>query len=574
MDLPIMIKIILKIYLLLLFTFFVQQSHGQIIIDDLFEDWSGTNVNYQDKIGDGGNSGIDFTTIKLSNDQNFLFVYFEINTELNLQSSNNLQLLIDIDDNINTGQLLNGIGVDFIYEFGRRTGSYIRNNFTYRVSHSDVGLVSGPTVTSDRFEVAIRRNFSPGNQNVVLATKIKLMLHDSSVNGDRAPDEIGGISYQFDNNIIFDSASGFSLDKSNESDIRFLAYNVLRDQLLQSRYQIYYNRILKAIEPDIIGFSEIYEATSLQVANFIESILPLSANKRWYHAGVNPDIRIISKYPILSTMALDGNGAFLLDRGADRRLLVIVTHLPCCENEISRQAEVDKIMSFIRSVKFGISSMNVPLNTPIVIMGDKNFVGLKQQLQTLISGDIVDNLRFGVDFRPDWDNSDLDDVRPQVTGLPLTFTWASNASSYSYGRLDYMLYTGSVMEQKNAFALWTKSLTAPILSKYGLSAGDIESASDHLPIVADFTIKSDVSQLEELATSTSLPFNMHREGDQIFISSKAHGNICIVDVLGRVRSTTEVFEGVTSTLNIGDVEGVYFLIFKTKTVTHTLKLWN
>jgi len=38
----------------------------------------------------------------------------------------------------------------------------------------------------------------------------------------------------------------------------------------------------------------------------------------------------------------------------------------------------------------------------------------------------------------------------------------------------------------NHFILWTSDMAAADLDYYGLQAGDVSSASDHLPHVADF----------------------------------------------------------------------------------------
>ena len=83
---------------------------------------------------------------------------------------------------------------------------------------------------------------------------------------------------------------------------------------------------------------------------------------------------MISKYPILKKQSIQGNAAFLLDVG-ESKMIVIVVHFPCCDNDEDRQLEVDRIMQFVRQVKSGISPFGTLPNTPIIIMGDTNFVG-------------------------------------------------------------------------------------------------------------------------------------------------------------------------------------------------------
>lgn len=67
--------------------------------------------------------------------------------------------------------------------------------------------------------------------------------------------------------------------------------------------------------------------------------------------------------------------------------------------------------------------------TPIVVAGDFNMVGSLRPLTTLLEGDIVDEARFGPDFRPDWDGTGLADPKPVHNGTgTVTWTWRSDRS--------------------------------------------------------------------------------------------------------------------------------------------------
>lgn len=78
-------------------------------------------------------------------------------------------------------------------------------------------------------------------------------------------------------------------------------------------------------------------------------------------------------------------------------------------------------MGFLRDSQNG-EEFDIPENTPIIIMGDMNLVGLRRQQTTLITGDLVYENDHGPDFNPDWDGTALDDARPENPGLPTTFT--------------------------------------------------------------------------------------------------------------------------------------------------------
>lgn len=49
------------------------------MLDDSFADWQGNAITaFKDISGDGNTSGIDFTDVKISNDDVFLYVYFDL----------------------------------------------------------------------------------------------------------------------------------------------------------------------------------------------------------------------------------------------------------------------------------------------------------------------------------------------------------------------------------------------------------------------------------------------------------------------------------------------------------------
>ncbi|MBK9255586.1 MAG: T9SS type A sorting domain-containing protein [Saprospiraceae bacterium] len=485
--------IFLFLSLILMVTFNV--SAQNILLDDKFDDWKDVNPAIIDKTGDAGFSGIDFRTMKVSNTDDYLFIYIEIGKELNLQSSNRVTLFVDADFNNSSGTFVHGIGADLVYNFGNRFGVYYSTLGVTTLNHATIGLISSPTVTSDRFEIAIKRKFDVNNQNIELSNTIRLVFTDDITGGDRVPDNVGGVTYQFRPNIESQKPT-YSFVKQDDRLIRVIAYNVERDNLFNISKRQEFERIFKALQPDIIGFSEIYNNSSSTTAALIESFLPSPFGKTWHHGGVSPDIQIVSRYPIIESQAIDGNGAFLLNMGT-WQLIYIVTHLPCCENEDARQKETDNIMSFVRNVRNGTSPFDIRQGTPIIIAGDMNFVGLNMQVKTLMEGTIINNQLYGPSFRPDWDDSDMDDVRPFVAGTPFMYTWNSPGGSFSAGRLDYMVYTGSVLDMKNSFVLNTATLDPTERTLYGLNSDDNFNAADHFPVVADFALKGTVSVSDE-----------------------------------------------------------------------------
>ena len=559
----------ISIVFTIFFSFNSITSSQQIFLDEEFEDWKSGVTTFTDKKADGNSSGIDITDIRISNDETNLYMYLDIKKELNIQSSNSLTVYIDIDNKVTTGYLKNGIGADISYNFGDRKGIYY-GSFNTDLYHDDLGLVTLPTVTSNKFEMSILRKFTRGSTKVTMGNIIKVIFSDETFNGDFAPDTSGGIMYTFNESIMSD-IKPFSFKKVKPEHLRVMCYNVLKDNLFEPATREAYSRIFKAINPDIIGLVEIYDNSSLVTANLIESFLPSVGTQKWYFDGVSPDVILVSRYPIINKRSSNGNGIFLVDLGSSK-LVYIVAHLPCCDNETGRQDEVDNLMSFVRDIRYGISAFQVPQNTPVIIVGDMNLVGLRAQQQTLITGNIINNSVYGPDFFPDWDDSFLEDAKPATTNVPSTFTWNSPGGSYSAGRLDYVLYTGSVIYLKNSFSLWSPALTSSELSATGLQSGDMAIASDHLPVVCDFGLLP--SSISNNINIEDLEVQFY--GDQVKIFNRNSGPIeliiSITDIIGRViiEQKSSSLESFISLEQL-DQRGIYILNIRNQTGFKSIK---
>ena len=162
-------------------------------------------------------------------------------------------------------------------------------------------------------------------------------------------------------------------------------------------------------------------------------------------------------------------------------------------------------------------------------------VGFRAQQQTLITGDIINNTLYGPDFDPDWDDTPLEDAKPIVTNLPSTFTWNNPSGSFSAGRLDYMFYTGSVMQLKNAYSLWSPSLSNEELSSSGLLKSDVEIASDHLPLIGDFFVEGVSNVSETIAAEIPIKFTLIGDELTVFFDKNiSDKKIMLVDIMGRI----------------------------------------
>ena len=493
----------------MLFSAFTCFSQNQILVDGIFDEWDDYPTAYTDAMGDGAFLGVDFGQLQIHNDVDFIYFLLETGTEINLQDLNDVSIFLDTDDNANTGFSISGVGAELVYNFGSRAGVYYGSGNSSDIFHNDIGLVSAPTVSSDRFEIAIRRDITISGNPVFQSEGLKIVFKDDVSNGDLMPAANDWVEYTFSANNL-GPLPGYSIQKPSGSDLRITSYNALVDGLFDQSRIPAFTRIFRAIQPDIVGFQEIYDFSSAQVANQMEIMLPSANGQQWYHAKEGPDCHAISRYPILESALIPGynqaagNAAFLIDvPGIEVDLLMIVAHPPCCGNDSGRQIEMDLMMKFLREAKAGNGPIPLAANAPIVILGDMNMVGDHQQLETLLTGDIYDEASYGSDFTPDWDGNDLMDSHPYTTGLPFSYTWYAEGSSFSPGRLDYIIYSGSNLDLQNNYALFTPSLPLDSLNTFNLFADDATVASDHLPLVADFEFKDWTAQ-ENLSSKQHL----------------------------------------------------------------------
>ncbi len=464
----------------------VVRPPSAIVIDGRFEDWQAIEPSWNDSAGDVGGRGIDLGRLWAASDAERVFLCFETGIELGLQGGNDIALHIDGDDDISTGTARSGMGIDLVWRFGQREGAVYSGptGARRRIEQSDIGLRQGPTVTSTTFEISLLRSSLPPGDAIRIC--ITTGSHPGS---DRLPDTDGGVrvalSDAASSDAAFDAPDARSLEREHPDDLRVATYNVLFDGLFKRPAP--FIRILRAIDPDVICFQEIWSHTAQQAVDQVNLALPDGAP--WY-GGSTEDGLIVSRYPIIEDQSLDeaGNHWALIDLpdetyGAD--LSLVSAHPPCCDNEQGRQEELDGIAAWMRDLKLG-GSPGIPSGTFIVIAGDMNLVGSSKQVETLVAGSIGDERRFGRAAAADWDGTPLSDASPLHIGGREGYTWRDDTSRFAPGKLDYIVYSDSVMEMTGGFVLRTEDLPRDMLARYGLRASDTGEASDHLPVVADF----------------------------------------------------------------------------------------
>lgn len=303
-----------------------------------------------------------------------------------------------------------------------------------------------------------------------------------------------------------------------ESDLRIFNYNInsvypnevlLEDKPIMSEK---FARLLKATKPDIITMQEIPgELSAEAIVEMLNNILPLGDDATWYayKGGSNfMDNVIAAQFPLSMTgwETIPPSGQSrptrlayaLVDLPDDQfqtDAYVVSVHFKCCggtENDPIRQSQIDAIMGWLRDAKTPGDHIDLPENTAILITGDMNTVGGPGILETAVLGNIKDEEQFGADFLPDWDDTDFVDSNPPHNAIgPDDYTWRNDASQYPPGRLDYVIYSDSVLQAVKKYILNTTTMTDELLTANGLMRYDVAEDDegvkfDHLPIIVDF----------------------------------------------------------------------------------------
>lgn len=473
-----------------------ESEKQQILLDEEFSDWDSVPLLWSSQeTTSAGN--LTLQSLKAANDDRFLFIYFKTEEVFSLQEDFELKLFVDTDNNPATGLSMDDMGAEIEFTFNTRRGKAYINNYTYNIGFPHLFMVTSPTVWSDEYEISVDRNTEIGGRSIFSGNSIKILMKDESTLVSGAS-ETDIVLYTFTNEAV-ESLPSYSIEKRSPESLRILSHNVEFDGFFGDEEKPAFERLYKAIQPDIIGFSEIYDHTPDELTARLEEILPSPPGKNWNAAKI-ADNFVATRYHILGSYWCGsyGNGAFYIDLRPDYPVhaLVLVAHPPCCAgNDDKRQAEVDAMAAFIRDAKNPGGTLTIEDNCPVIILGDMNFVGDPQQLRTLVHGDIINEGQFGPDFRPDWNDEDFIDAKPYVTNLPMTFTQGvgTYAGTYAKGRLDYIIYSGSVLDLKNSYVLYTNALQSDSLIQYSLQTNDTETASDHFPVVADFNVYTDLS---------------------------------------------------------------------------------
>lgn len=516
---------------LLLYLTCLRAAHP-IVIDGLFDDWQEVPVTITDPEGDYNYD--DWAELKITNDDDFIFFKISLHSEETLlQNWNNFYLYIDADRDSLTGHPFRGMGSELAWHFGYRTGQYFEQDGIIDLWQNDITLRQAPTVTSTEFEIAIARG------SFVLSDPDSIAVIFSSFydTGDYMPDSWGGVVYQLDTTVV-GPAEPILLEKTGT---RLVTYNTLYTGILEPDRQPKFQRIIQALDPDIIALQEHSEWN--EIGDIISSWFP---EDTWYQGYTFRDLVVLSKYPIINQANLISSERTMCallqtDDPINPYLLILNSHFSCCDNDDDRQEQVDELVQVLREWRLNDNGpFDLPEGTPMFHVGDFNFVGYREQIETVTAGNIQDEGNYGNDFPLDWDGTAITDLFSRQTHKRMAYTWRSDGSSFNPGKLDYVLYTDSNLSILNHFVLNTLAMPDSVLNEWELEAEDTNEASDHLPRIVDFMVTDlgiagelDLPQQYILSHPYPNPFNP-QVMIPITLAKEAHIQLRIYDIHGRL----------------------------------------
>jgi endonuclease/exonuclease/phosphatase family metal-dependent hydrolase len=587
--------------LTLLFTLNTISQSSPIIIDGKFDDWTDNLSTYTD-IFETGND-IDILEIQVTNDTEFLFLRVKLNQEINLTNdmiTQYLRLQIDTDNNPNTGYNAQvGFGSEIGIIFKEMKVFHNATIPVTKLNYTEIGFRSAPAYTSDEFEIAISRNAAPNGLALFPSQTIRILFQNTSTNGDDIPNVNEYFTYTFDDTQTY-NYDVINIDKENPNYIRVLSYNTRHDGLINTTTSEYFENIIKSLNPDIITFQECPNTEWYQVKDSLNNWLPLGNGNTWKVRKLNSLITA-SKYTISHYWGIspyiNNNGetihnqlATLIDLPSNypKDVLITNTHLISNLNVIGdpntidfvrsnniRQRQIDEYIQFILEAKSTNNNINYPVggyitlpyNTPFLQTGDFNMYGYKQQLTSLITGEIMNTVDFGEGAPLDWDNSNLSNEISLQTDKRMAYTWRRDKSHFdddgninfhiAPGKLDYFIYSDAVMQIEKSYVLQTEVMPTERLTLYNLNQNDTKFASDHFPIVMDFSILSSLSVSESKVDSVKIYPNPTSK--ILNIINLSHSKLKIFDIYGKHIKSYEI----NNSFKTIDVEflksGVYFM---------------
>ena len=450
-----------------------------IRLDGRFEDWEDR------KPVSAPSHNTLVRSLRVTNGKDHIFLAVQLSREVTIQSKNPLTLFADTDGDPSTGLRVGSLGADVQYKFGSLEAIRYVDGIPASVPHAEIGISWAPTFSSDRYEISLPLELfgQPGSDRVITLAVAELqdIQATATVVSHRTsrPDA---------------TLPELSLEKLSTPHVRILTMNVLYDGLFKKPDT--YERIFRALDPDILLLSEVFTHSSDQVVALLNERFPAqNPERRWYGFG-RPGKVTISKYPFLATDIFLEDLYTLIDvPGFDDGLFVVNTHLQCCDYDAMRQEKVDAILSNLRSSREDTYSILYRYqDRPLILSGNLNLVGESRPYYSLIEG-VTADLSAALAATAPASSKRLIEAVSYHTNTPFTFTWKDDELKWPPGKLDFTFITVPDLNLGKSFVLYTPDMDPDTLRRYGLRESDSLDASDHLPHIIDIAPGKDAQNI-------------------------------------------------------------------------------
>lgn len=429
------------------------------------------------------------------------YIYFRVSVQDNqwtLQAApETLAMLIDVDGSTATGHHgpfpADDLGVDVEIQFspigpdGRRQNGVAVFALNARgertpISNEIADVSFLPTYASTWYEGRISRNITlpVGGAPAPLAagrmSGMAVLLGDKG-QIDGWSDASSLMAPAASTVTALASRSAADLPARPVGAVRLVTWNVLKNGPMQNPEP--FARVIETLNPDVIMFQEWDDGDEAAVEGWFTAVVRTPG--AWKTVKGHAGVLLASRHPIapielgrLETPNAEGRPSQIRFVAATvnspvGELAVASTHLKCCGSKDS--PEDRQRMDQARAINRAMMNASPTPAALRFIAGDMNLVGSRPPLDVLRSG-------------LDADGSDLSVADPFVLGDRTQYTWADRKTTFTPGRLDYVLYSDSTAQIYQSFVLDTRRLGEETLARAGLNRTDTD-VSDHKPIVFD-----------------------------------------------------------------------------------------
>lgn len=473
-------------------------------VDGSFYEWADVPV----AATDGRDvDGPDLREVRLTADARALHLLLDFDAPLNLQSmAATVRLAFDGDGDPQTGERVAGLpGADIVIELsapvpGAREGTGMRVRLagdTAWQPPAAIDLEYAPTHASGRFEVALGRTHLTADtlRGIIVMT-----------DGAGGPVEVFGpfaTAAPSADTVALRADATVRLARDPATHLRVVVWNVGDTGPLRRPEP--YRRILRALEPDVVLLDELnvrldharvlelmpepamwtvhLGAAGGRQRTAVASRLPIEVLPDMAHIAWPDSIRALEGEPLmpqiradLATGAADGVPAMgAVVRAGGRRVLLVPVDLPCC-GRIGSAEDRARIMMADAVNAAARRALRAGDIDAVVIGGDLNLVGSRGPLTTLAAA-------------LDPDGGPLMAAELLTPDRATYSTWRNPRGPFPPGRLDWVLYSASTLEQVGGMIVDGDRLAPAVLAAAGIEAGDTR-ITDHLPLVVDLAFRA------------------------------------------------------------------------------------